>query len=551
MPSAVGRGLAAPNGEDMNEEYSLEDVLIVLRRRLAFFVAPILIIVPIGLAVIMMLPPLYVAQGKILVESQQISQALVQSTVNTYIDERLQTIRQRVMTRNRLLEVADKYDLFPREMGLSKSEQVKLMKSSFNINAISSAASKNKRNQTGNTIALNISYTDKSPEKAFQVANELITIILSEDVKARSEGASTATEFFTQESKRLGAAIDRVEADIAAYKAKYSDALPQDLQMHQAALTRAEQDLDTTNSSMKQLEDQISALQTQIATYLAGTGGSSGPAQQILQLKTQLAAMLADKTEAHPDVIALRQQIASLERQLAPSGAVQSLRKELAAADQALRAARAASPDNEALIKQRRDAANSARERLSAQISREASSGTADLMLTQLQSQMDTAGNRLVALGDQADALVKTISSLKDAIARTPEVERGLSSMTRDQQNLLNEYQALKNKQATAQLSQNLEDDQKAERLSILESAQRPDAPSSPNRGQLAILLVAGAFAAGALVAFGAEMMMQTLRGRGHLIAVIEDAPIAIIPFFKAESAPFFRKTRFGRAKAA
>ncbi len=518
-----------------NEEYSLEDILIVLRRRVAYFLVPVLVIIPIGLAVIMLLPPLYVAQGKILVESQQISQSLVQSTVNTYIDERLQTIRQRVTTRNRLLEVAEKFDLFPREMGLSESEKVSRMKSAFDINVISSNQ-KNKRSPQGNAIAITVGYTDKSPDKAFQVANEFMTLILSEDVRTRTEGAATATEFFTQESKRLAEAIDKAEAQIAEFKSLNADALPQDLQMHQAALLRAEQDLQNAEASMTQLEDQIGSLQTQIATYLAGTGGASGPAQEILRLKTQLAGLRADKTDAHPDVIAIKEQIAAFQRQLAPSGAVQKLRRDLAAADQALKVARAASPVDEALVRQRRSEANTARENLSAQIAREAAAGSADVMLTQLQSQMDMAGSRLAMFGDQADTLRLTIDNLKLRIAKTPGVERGLATLTRDSLNLSNEYQQLKIKQATAQLSENLEDNQKAEKLSILESAQRPDKPSSPDRLQLAFLLFAAAFGAGAVVAFGAEMLFQTLRGRGHLAAVIEETPLAVIPYFKADN---------------
>jgi uncharacterized protein involved in exopolysaccharide biosynthesis len=536
--------------DEMSEEYSLEDVLIVLRRRALYFVVPILVIVPIGLAIIMLLPPLYQAEGKILVESQQISQALVQSTVNSYIEERLQTIRQRVTTRGQMLEIADKFDLFPKEMGLSESERVKRMKAAFDIKLISSATKKN-RNQSGNTVAFTLSYTDASPDKAFQVANEFMTRILSEDVRTRTQGASTATEFFSAESRRLADAIDKVEAEIADYKAKNADALPADLNIHQQLLIQSEQDLARVGGLITQTEDEITSLQTQVATYLAGTGGSSGPAQEILRLKTQLAALRADKTDAHPDVIAVIQKIASLLRQLAPSATVQGLRRQLATADQALRDARAATPVDEALVKQRRNEATEAREKLSSQIAREAAAGSADIMLTQLQGRMDVAGSRLVALDEQAEGLKKTIAAMTDSIARTPLVERGLSTLTRDSQNLNNEYQALKNKQATAQLSENLEDNQQAERLSILESAQRPDAPTSPNRLQLAILLLGAALAVGACVAFAAEMLMQTLRGRSHLVSIANEAPIAVIPYFKAENAPRFSFSAFNRKKPA
>lgn len=535
----------------MNEDYSLEDILIVLRRRLIYFIVPILIIVPIGLAIIMLLPPMYEAQGKILVESQEIPETLVASNINSYAEERIQTIRQRVTTRNRLLEIADKYDLFPRELGVSQSERVRRMRQAFDITMISSSQQNRRRNQPDTTIAFTVEYRDKSPDKAFQVANEFMTLILSEDVRARAEGASTATAFFTQESQRLASAIDRLEDQIADYKAKNSDALPENLDLHRQTLVRAEEDLTRVNAAVLQVEDEIISLQNQIATYLAGAGGTAGPGQEILKLKTQLAALRADKTEAHPDVVAMRQQIASLERQLAPSSAIQTLRRDLAALDQELRAARAATPVDETLVEEIRAKAVEAREKLSAQVAREASAGSADLMLTQLQGRMDMASSRLAALGDQSDALRKTIADMRDRISRTPLIERGLSALTRDTQNLQNEYQALRDKQATAQLSENLEDDQKAERFSILESAQRPETPSSPKRGQLAILLVFGSLVVGAIVVFAAEMILQTLRGRAHLLSIADEAPIAVIPYFKADNEPRYKLPTVSRKKAA
>ncbi|MCB2113625.1 MAG: hypothetical protein KDD85_08755 [Parvularculaceae bacterium] len=537
----------------MGDEFSLEDVLIVLRRRFFYFVVPILVIVPVGFAIIMMLPPLFTAQGKILVESQQISEALVRSTTTAFAEERIQTIRQRVMTRARLLEIAEKFDLFSNETGLSEGARVQRMRNAFDMNLISATpGNRRRRNQPANTIGINVSYTDRSPDRAFQVTNELMTLILSEDVRTRTEGASSATEFFAQESRRLAEAIDKSEAQIADFKAKNADALPENLALNRQTLIRSQEDLSRTESAITQAEDEMTALQTQMATYLAGTGGSAGgPAQEILRLKTQLAALRAAKTEAHPDVIAMREQIASLERQLSPSAAIQKLRAELAAADDALRAARAQTPVDDEIITQRRRESADARQRLSDQISSEAAAGSADLVMTQMQGRLDMAGSRHATLLDKVDSLKATIDDMNDRIARTPLVERGLSTLTRDIQNLHNEYQALKNKQATAQLSENLEDNQKAEKFSILESAQRPDSPSSPERGKLMVMLIAASIGIGAIIAFAAEFLSETLRGRSHLVSVIREAPIAVIPYFEAENERRFAGLPVNRRKPA
>ena len=537
----------------MNEEFSLEDALIILKRRILYFIAPVLVLVPAGAVAIMMLPPIYRAQGKILIESQQIPVEWVQTTINAYAEERIQTISQRVMTRNRLLEVANKYDLFPKELGLTESAKVERMRQAFNVGIISASGQNARRKKTANdnTIAFTISYSDPSPDKAFQVANEFMTLFLSEDVRTRTEGASTATEFFEQETRRLSDLIDQTDERIAKYKSENADALPENLDLHRDTLIRAQEELSRTEAAVKLAEEELTAIQNQIATYLAGAGGAPGPAQELQRLKGQLAALRADKTDSHPDVRAVRDQIRELERQIAPSAAVQKLRDNLAAADTALREARRADPVDEATLAERREAAARAREALSAQIAKEAAAGSADLVMTQLQGRMDTTASRLAAYEDQILSLKKTIADMQDRIARTPIVERGLSVLTRDYANLTNEYQALRDKQAAAVLSANLEGEQKSEKFTILEPAQRPDKPTSPNRGQLMILLLAASLGAGLACAVAAELVFSSLRGRRHLESIAKEPPIAIIPHFEARQERRRGLPRFLRPKAA
>lgn len=537
----------------MNDEFSLEDVLIVLKRRLIYFLAPVLVLVPAGVIAIMLLPPMYEARGKILIESQQIPEEWIQTTVNAYAEERIQTIGQRVLTRNRLLEVADKYGLFPKELGLSESERVERMRAAFDVDIISSASKpgQKKKSANDNTIAFTVGYADRSPEKAFQVANEFMTLFLSEDVRTRTEGASTATQFFTQETRRLADLIDQMDERIAKYKSENADALPENLDLHRDTLIRSQEELSRAEAGVKLAEEELTSIQTQIATYLAGAGGADGPAQELLRLKTQLAALRADKTDSHPDVRAVRDQIRALERQLAPSAAVQKLRSDLAAADTALREARKADPVDEAVIAQRRDAAAQAREALSAQIAKEAAAGSADIVMTQLQGRMDTTSSRLAANEDQIDALRATIADMQDRIARTPIVERGLSSLSRDYENLSTEYQALRDKQSAAVLSANLEGEQKAEKFTILEAAQKPDKPTSPKRGQLIVMLIAAALAAGAACAAIAEVAFASLRGRRHLEVIAKEPPIAIIPYIESGRTRRPALPRFGRVKPA
>ena len=76
-------------------------------------------------------------------------------------------------------------------------------------------------------------------------------------------------------------------------------------------------------------------------------------------------------------------------------------------------------------------------------------------------------------LTSQAADTRKDIADLQDRIARTPEVERGLTALTRDRENNFKEYQDILAKQQDAQLWENLEQNQQAEKFSILEPALR------------------------------------------------------------------------------
>jgi len=535
----------------MGEEFTLEDMMIVLQRRVMYFLLPALILAPVGILFVMLLPAKYTAQGTILVESQQISERLVESAINTYAQERIQVIRQRVMTRNRLLGVADKYKLFPGERRLSESERVERMRDQLEVELISSNTKKNKKNQTDGTIAFTVSYTDQSPDKAFQVANEFMSLFLTEDSRSRSAGASNTTEFFRGETQRLRATVDAIEDRISRYKSQHASALPEHLNMHLDMLERANRDLGLANNSTSLLEEEVRSLETQLTSYFAGANINAGPAQELTKLKSELVQLRSIYHDVHPNVQALRKQINALERQLAPSRDIQLLRSTLAKAETDFADAENADPKDEAIIAEKRQALEDIREELNARIERETSNNSGDFLSAQLQGRLDIANNRKRSLGAQADGLKTTISDLQTRIAQTPEVERGLSALTRDYENVFNEYQEVLTKQQSAQLAENLEDDQRAEKFSILEPALRPDQPSSPARGKLSVLAVFMALGAGLLAALGAEVLLARVRGRNHLVNLMEEPPIAVIPYIRQENEsrfnlPFFKKKSLG-----
>lgn len=533
----------------MGDDFSMEDALIILKRRFLYFFIPFILIAPLGILTVMLLPPKYTAKGTILVESQQIPTELIRSSVTAYAQERIQTIRQRVMTRNRLLQVADKFTVFPRSTRLSESERVALMRSRLDVSLITIDG--RRRSPQDGTIAFNVAYTDTNPDKAYLVANEFITLFLSEDVRTRTAGASNTTEFFEQQAAELRAQVSAIEDRISEFKVKNADALPEHLSMHLDMLERATRELNSAQRSIETLEEEKRFLETQL---VSGGGAEAGHMVELTRLEAELARLRATYHDSYPEVQAKRDEIAALKRQMAPSADIQRLRTQLRDAEAALLAAERADPADETEIAKAEAAMEIARKSLSEKISGESRSAGTDISSVQMEGRLAIIDNRIRMLRRTSDQLRNQIANYEARISKTPSVERDLAALTRDYENMFQEYQDVRSKQQAAQLAENLEENQQAEKFSILEPALRPDKPTSPDRAKLSILAIFAALAAGAGVAFLAELIFSTVRGRQHLANLVDEHPIAVIPYIHGgedKGSPIFswftrRKSRVG-----
>src|SRR5437588_149504 len=106
----------------------------LLRRRWPYFLVPFIAVLLIGIAIMYLWPTTYLSEGKILVQSQQIPTELVRPTVTSAAQERIQVIEQRTMTRDNLVAIADKFQLFPVKRSLiSVTELVALMRKQSKI----------------------------------------------------------------------------------------------------------------------------------------------------------------------------------------------------------------------------------------------------------------------------------------------------------------------------------------------------------------------------------------------------------------------------------
>lgn len=480
----------------MAAEYELtfNDYVSIVKRRWQYMLAVFLLVIVAAVVTATMLPPVYQSTGTILVESQHIPPDLVKATVTSYADERIEVIKQRVMTRDNLYRIIQKYNLYADEIekktisiliqGMRDSISVELL--SANVGGGKSAA----------TIAFKVGFEYRKPEVAHKVANELVTLFLDENVKARTERATETTEFLTQEVERLKAELESVENRVATYKQAHANSLPEHMEMYMGMLQRAESSLQETDREYKSTQEELRYLDVELAS--AKANDKSNPETQVSQAISELDKAKADLEralvlykETHPTVRALKRRVENLEK--VAQTPIES------------------TPNKTVDISK-------------------------DLVVAKIQAQIDAAKARLESLQSQKRSIQAKMVQLQAQVVQSPQVEKELFGLMRDYENAKSKYEEVKSKQINAKIAENLEQDNKAERFSMLEPPIFPDKPIKPNRKKIVALGVLAAMAAAVALVGLLEMMDKTVRGSESLMAIMRARPLAVIPYISTEA---------------
>jgi polysaccharide biosynthesis transport protein len=138
--------------------------------------------------------------------------------------------------------------------------------------------------------------------------------------------------------------------------------------------------------------------------------------------------------------------------------------------------------------------------------------------------------DRLKVIDAQRSNLRGRLGQMDVALVKSPQVERGLAALTRDYQNAQKKYEEIVAKRMTAQVAENLEEDQKAERFAVLEPPTLPDRPVKPDRRKLlAFSLILAMVAPVGLVSV-METLHGTVRGVGQISAILGQKPLVTVP---------------------
>jgi len=530
---------------------TLSDYISIAWRRKFHILIPFIMVLFITTATVLVLPPVYQSSGTILIESQQIPQELIQSTITSFADERIQVIEQRIMTGERLLGIITKFNLYPEEIkSKAQSEILTDMRNRVAIELVS-ANLRSRRRGASATIAFTVSFEHRNAGAAQKVANELVTLFLDENIKTRTARAEETTDFLRKESDRLGNQIAVMEEQIASYKQENAGSLPQGLGANLERVVTLKTALLNSETEIAELEERRNLLLVELETLqinAAASGGLSEAQQQqqqdLTNLQNQYISLSARYGSGHPDVKAIKRQISAFEAEYGSLGNIEELQaQEQAVKQEMLELTKKYSgehPDVKKLERKLDSIETMIAEFDNAEENSTGNQPNPDLL--QARARLESVDSSIERVRKNRLALQSQITELNTLISRTPQVERGIDALERDYENTRRKYQEIKAKELQAELSKSLEEEQKGERFTLLEPPLLPDKPIKPNRKKLFMLGLILSFVSGIGVAGLAESLDSGIRGSRTLAAVTKMTPLAAIPYITTRKDELVRK---------
>lgn len=444
-------------------------------RRLPILIAIVIICSSLGLLQAVRLPATYEASARLLYEGP-----IVDADNDTFeAGEEIQIIREQLLTRQNLLEIAEQFDVFEDYSAMLPDRIVGNMREASRI---SSSGGR------GQATLIIVTFSARSGQIAADVVNEYVTRIMSASSERRLLFSENNLDFYEREVEQLSADLARRSAQISQFQAENADALPEDQNFRLTRQATLQERLTSAQRVLSSLIDQrarIIQIYEETGDVRVGDTVLSDDERQLRDLERELAQALTIYSETAPRIVTLRRRIEQLREQVANSGGTAS----------------------------------------------EVSPGQA-LLQSQL-SQLDAEIEENEAIIAETEA---ELVRLEEAISRTPMVAVEVETMQRDYENVRALYERAADNLQQAQIDLRILEGNRGERIELIEAASVPRNPASPNRKLIAFMGgVAGIGLAGGLFVL-LEILNRRIRRPAEIVRALGIEPLTTVPYIATRS---------------
>lgn len=465
----------------MELSHTIADYLGAIRRRGWIFVLTVLIGSAVAGTVAYMLPSVYSSTAKILIERPQIRSDLAQETVSESAVERLDRFQRQLMTRDNLIEVIERLQLYS-DTSMAPTEKVAKVRSSTKIESERNAFVHRRHRGPVSIPTFSITFEANDPVQAALVADEFASLVIRWNEETRNSQAAETKALFSQALERHAGQLEAIESQISVYKRENADALPDSLEFRRSELAALEVRIFDREQRRLRLVESKRTLEQALRAGHSAEGELSDDEKELQQLERELAQQSAVYKKTHPTMRKL-------------SARIELLKQAIANAQ---------------------------------------TSGANVLRETEIKEKVALIDTQIALHVEQRGIDEAQRASLKASIAKTPEIEKTLLGLDRQRVDLQQRYDQAVLDHAQAETGEALEINQQGERFEIIEEATIPHAPSAPNRVMIAGGGVGASIALGIALMVLAELMSKPIRTTRDLQRSLDLRPVVTIPYIRS-----------------
>ncbi|MGH9480922.1 MAG: GNVR domain-containing protein [Terriglobales bacterium] len=510
------------------------------RRRWIWILAPAVLIAAATMAAARKLPKLYTSESLILVEQQKVPADFVKPTVSNNVASRLESLEEQILSRTQLSTIIQKFGLYAGR-GLNEDQQVTQMASDITVTPIFVGQGDRITDQVS---AIKVAYQGPDPLLAQQVTRELSQLFITENLKSRSEQAMGTEGFIDNQLAQASQQLTTLEAQLTQVKNTYMGSLPEQQGANLQVMGQLQAELQADTEALAQLQSQktyLNSLSDAVAKLGPAALGPAPPSateQQLRKAQSDLAIAEQMYTPKHPAVISLRAQVRALQGQVAAEKAEKPASEAPAATATGTATAAATAPTG----------AKSASKPGTA--GKDAKDAKADpdnsALAVQQKSQIALLDQEIQhRLADQATTQGK-ISALQARIDALPAVEEKLANLQNSYDVAKTSYTTLLQQKQAAAMGAAMEQQAEGEEFRIVDPANLPLAPSSPNLVRINMLGGLGGLVVGVGLGFLMEMRDSVVRNEADIAYHTHTPMLAALPMLPSAGTLAATRSRLG-----
>jgi uncharacterized protein involved in exopolysaccharide biosynthesis len=491
-----------------NRDLGIEDYLAVLRRRSKVILIPILVAPLAAFLISYAFPPRYTSQSLVLIEEQSVPEGYVKPVITEDVVQRIATMQQQVLSRNRLQPMVERLGLVRKGKSLedvigdiqTNVDVEPVQPGGSNSSGTSSTSPKKKPGQSSNSldiVGFNVNFTANNARDAQQICNELTSMFLEENLKAREQVAQNTTDFLSRQVEEAKRDLDDQDSKLASFKKQYLGQLPGDSDTNLRILTALNSQLDANTQSLNRAQQDKTYSESLLAQDLAAWKASQSAnnpqsiEQELAKLQGALIELQARYTDDYPDVSKTKRDIAELQKKL----------KEINSAP-----AQNGEANEKANVNEPPE-------------------------IRQVRVQIHQYTDVIAQATREQKRLQDAINVYQGRVALSPAVEEQFKVLTRGYETAQKSYDDLLAKKGEAEIQTDMERHQQGEQMRLLNAAGLPDSPSFPVRWMLALGGLGAGAAVGLALALLLEFQDKSIRDEKDVLAALELPMLVAIPW--------------------